>query len=94
MEELLNKLRRERFDLSTKIKNLENFRGTEEWNKLSVNHKQLLDIQLNAMRTYLETLIGRCLNIQEEIDNENTSEEKKTKNDEEPVVKIIVIEKD
>lgn len=57
-----------------KIRKLEKFRGTNEWNKLSVNHKQLLDIQINAMRTYMEALIGRCLDIQDKINSANKND--------------------
>lgn len=92
LDRVLFNLKVEKNQLSNKIKSLEKFRGTDDWNKLSVNHKQLLDIQLQAMRTYLETLVGRCLDIQERIDNENTSEENKPKNNEEPIVKIIILE--
>lgn len=61
--ELLSKLHREKVELLGKIKRLEGFRRTDKWNELSVNHKQLLDIQLSAMRTYLECLIGRIIDI-------------------------------
>lgn len=67
MEELLIKLRREKIELFGKIKRLESFRGTDEWKTLSVAHKQLLDIQLQSMKTYLEALIGRCLDIEEHL---------------------------
>lgn len=67
MKDLLMKLRKERFELSRKIIKLERFRETKEWNELSLNHKELLDIQINAMRTYQEILIARCLDIQQEI---------------------------
>lgn len=69
-EELLMKLRKERFELHGKIVKIEKFRGTDEWDKLSVNHKQLLDIQLQSMRTYVETLVGRCLDIEENMNND------------------------
>ena len=65
MEELLIKLNKEKIELFGKIRKIEKFRGTEEWKKLSTNHKQLLDIQLAAIE-----------------------------NNEDPVVKIIVIKKD
>ena len=66
--ELLDKLNKEKIELLSKIKKLEEFRLTEKWNELSVSHKQLLDIQLQAMRTYLECLIGRCVDL---LENEN-----------------------
>lgn len=95
MEELLIKLRREKMELFGKIKRLESFRGTDEWKTLSVAHKQLLDIQLQSMRTYLEALIGRCLDIEEHLNDkandkkpvENESKEK----DDEDSVKVIII---
>ena len=95
MEELLIKLRREKMELFGKIKRLESFRGTDEWKTLSVAHKQLLDIQLQSMRTYLEALIGRCLDIEEHLkdktdDKEPVENESKENNDEDPV-KVIII---
>lgn len=71
MKELLMKLRKERMELNTKINNLVRFIGTNEWNKLSSGHKQLLDIQLQAMRTYYECLVGRCIDI---LENNKESE--------------------
>lgn len=70
-EELLIKLRKERMELRGKIIKLDKFRGTNEWDKLSVGHKQLLDIQLQAMRTYYECLVGRCIDI---LENNKESE--------------------
>ena len=88
-EEILLKLRKERMELHGKIMKLDKFRGTDEWNKLSVSHKQLLDIQLQAMRTYMEALVGRCLDIEEKINNK--VEEKVEENDENQA-KIIIID--
>ena len=82
MEEVLINLRKEKMELFGKIRKLEKFRGSAEWEKLSVAHKQLLDIQLQSMRTYLECLIGRVLDIET-----NSKEE----NEEEPTIKIIKI---
>ena len=87
MEEILVNLRKERMELTGKIRKLESFRTTKEWDKLSVSHKQLLDIQLQSMRTYLECLIGRCLDIQCNIDKQETSKEEQ----EEPIIKVIKI---
>ena len=89
-EELLLKLRKERMELTGKINKLVEFRGSVEWNNLSVNHKQLLDIQLKAMETYREALIGRCLDIEEKLNDK--SEENKEENDENPVKVIIIID--
>lgn len=75
MKDLLIKLRKERMELTGKISNLEKFRGSKEWNELSVYHKELLDIQLDAMRTYREVLIGRCIDIEMILDRENNPKE-------------------
>ncbi len=95
MEELLIKLRREKMELFGKIKRLESFRGTDEWKTLSVTHKQLLDIQLQSMRTYLEALIGRCLDIEEwlkdKADDKEPVENESKENDNEDPVKVIII---
>lgn len=61
--EIVDKLSKERFDLILKIRNLENFRQSEDWIKLSFNHKYLLDIQLQSMRTYVECLNARINDI-------------------------------
>ena len=70
MKELLTKLGRERMELTNKINNLIKFRGTVEWDKLTATHKQLLDIQLEAMKTYSEALTGRCIEILERMNRE------------------------
>lgn len=91
-EELLIKLRRERMELRTKIIKLDKFRGTNEWDKLSVNHKQLLDIQLQAMRTYYECLVGRCIDILEnnkESENSNIDTGKGKDHHVTPIIEII-----
>lgn len=61
--EIINKLNREKFELLSKIRNLEKFIFSEEWKELSVNHKCLLDIQLQSMRTYIECLNARISDI-------------------------------
>ena len=95
MEELLIKLKREKMELFGKIRRLESFRGTDEWKTLSVAHKQLLDIQLQSMRTYLEALIGRCLDIEENLkgkaDDKEPVENESKENDDEDPVKVIII---
>lgn len=92
MKELLFKLRKERFELTGKIRKLEEFRGTEEWNKLTVYHKELLDIQLNAMKTYLEVLVARCIDIQMDLDKKSEPEEDKPKENNEKPVKIVIVD--
>lgn len=86
MQEVLDKLRREKIELSGKIRNLEKFRGSDEWKKLSVAHKQLLDIQLQAMRTYLEAIIGRYIDIEETLNNKAENE-----SNNEDSIKVIII---
>lgn len=92
MKELLMKLRKERMELNTKITNLVRFRGTDEWNKLTSTHKQLLDIQLEAMKTYSEALTGRCIEIQERMaEQETVSKPEDNKDEDEPRVIVINI---
>lgn len=90
MKELLMKLRKERMELTGKINNLVKFRGTDEWNKLTATHKQLLDIQLEAMKTYSEALTGRCIEIQERM-SEQKEEQPKENAKENDDVKVIII---
>lgn len=92
MKELLFKLRKERLELTGKMRKLEEFRGTEEWNKLTVYHKELLDIQLNAMKTYLEVLVARCLDIEMGLYKENKSKKDKPKEDNEKPIKIAIVD--
>lgn len=61
--EIISKLNREKFDLLSKIRNLEKFIFSEEWKELSVSHKYLLDIQLQSMRTYIECLNARISDV-------------------------------
>lgn len=91
-EELLMKLRKERMELTGKINNLVKFRGTVEWNKLTATHKQLLDIQLEAMKTYSEALTGRCIEIQERAEQEKKNEKSDKQENEEPMTKVIIID--
>ena len=77
--EIIMKLEKEKYELHSKIMKLGKFRSTEEWNKLSVNHKCLLDIQLSAMQTYLETLMSRLVDLrteesEQDDDKDNTIE--------------------
>lgn len=62
-DEIINKLHKERFELLSKIRNLEEFIFSEEWKELSVSQKFLLDIQLQSMRTYQECLNARISDI-------------------------------
>ena len=91
MKELLMKLRKERMELNSKINNLVKFRGTVEWNKLTATHKQLLDIQLAAMKTYSEALTGRCIEIQERMAEQETASKPEDNKDEDEPVKVFII---
>lgn len=91
-EKLLIELRKERIGLTSKINNLIKFRGTDEWNKLTSTHKQLLDIQLEAMKTYSEALTGRCIEIQERVVQEKKNEKSDKQENEEPMTKVIIID--
>lgn len=92
MVELLIKLSRERLELTGKIKRLEEFRGTDEWNKLTVYHKELLDIQLNAMKTYLEVLVARFIDIEMNLDKKSEPKEDKPKENKEEPIKIVIVD--
>ena len=94
MKDLLIKLRKERMELTIKISNLEKFRGSKEWNNLSAYHKQLLDIQLNAMRTYREVLIGRCIDLDIEMNKKDKPKGTKANEDSisnEDSIKVIIV---
>ena len=91
MEEILIKLRKERLELTNKINKLVKFRGTDEWNKLTSTHKQLLDIQLEAMKTYSEALTGRCIEIQERMAEQKTASKPEGNKDEDEPVKVFII---
>lgn len=88
MQELLDKLRKEKIELSGKIRNLEKFRGTDEWSKLSVSHKCLLDIQLEAMKTYFECLSARTVDIETNKDQQENKPE--SEQDDIKIIKIII----
>ena len=68
---------------------MEKFRGTDEWNELSVNHKQLLDIQLSIMKSYLEVLIGRCLDLVSNLPKENN--ENKDEENKDDSIKVVIV---
>lgn len=81
--EIIMKLEKEKYELHSKIMKLGKFRSTEEWNKLSVNHKCLLDVQLSAMQTYLETLMSRIVDLR--------TEESKQEDENDIGISIIVL---
>ena len=69
--ELINKLREELLDLNGKILKILNFQGTVEWHYLPSYQKHLLNIQVQAMKTYAEILNTRIDLIGYEIKEEN-----------------------
>ena len=62
---IVERLRKEKQDLIVKATKLSNFRGTEEWGKLTLAEQVLLDTQLSVMNTYIEILVNRIILIQE-----------------------------
>ncbi len=77
--EIIMRLEKEKYELNSKITKLRKFRCTEEWDKLSVNHKCLLDIQLSAMQTYLETIMSRIVDLEtKESENEEKDDDTTT----------------
>ena len=66
-------LRNEIENINIKIKGLLLFR-TEHFMELDSNHLCLLDIQLNAMRTYSETLSARIILLEGDEDGTNSNE--------------------
>lgn len=75
INEIITKLEKEKYELNSKIMKLGKFRATEEWNKLSIHHKCLLDIQLSAMRTYLETLMSRLVDLRSKRDRQEDEQD-------------------
>lgn len=75
--ELINKLREELKDLNAKIIKILNFQGTLEWHYLPSYQKHLLNIQLQAMKTYSEILNTRVDLIGYEIKGDDHNGVKK-----------------
>ena len=69
-EKLLIDLRQERDSINNKIHRLILFR-TKHFMELDSNHLCLLDIQLNVMRTYSETLSARIVLVEGGLDENN-----------------------
>lgn len=88
MEELLIKLHTEEQELIHKISKLTKFRESDDYKNLSVYHKGLLEIQLNAMKTYLEVIMSRVVDIKT---NQSESE---LKTDPDRILIIISDKKD
>lgn len=61
MSTVEDRLRLEKFDLSTKIKKAREFRLTQDWVDLPVTEKCLLDTQISIMETYREVLTNRIV---------------------------------
>ena len=81
MKETINKLKVEQSELIHKMNKLSRFRGSDEYKSLSMTQILLLDVQLSAMKTYLEAVTGRIIDLE-------TNE--KSENEEDPV-KVIII---
>lgn len=83
MKEIINKLKVEQSELIHKMNKLHKFRGSDEYENLSMTQVLLLDVQLSAMKTYLEALTGRIIDL-----------ETNDKSNELPEVKVVIIKKD
>ena len=94
MEELLIKLHREEQELIHKINKLTKFRESDDYKNLSVYHKGLLDIQLNAMKTYVDILSARCVDIEINLNTEIKETESELKIDPDRIPIIISDKKD
>lgn len=81
MKEIINKLKVEQSELIHKMNRLSKFRGSDEYENLSMTQILLLDVQLSAMKTYLEAISGRIIDLE-------TND--KSKNKENPTKVIIV----
>lgn len=81
MKEVINKLKVEQSELIHKMNKLSRFRGSDEYKNLSMTQILLLDVQLSAMKTYLEAISGRIIDLE-------TND--KSKNKENPTKVIIV----
>ena len=71
MKEIINKLKVEQSELIHKMNKLHRFRGSDEWENLSMTQTLLLDVQLSAMKTYLEALTGRIIDLETNDKSEN-----------------------
>ena len=50
---------------------LSRFRGSDEYKNLSMTQILLLDVQLSAMKTYLEAVTGRIIDLETNEKSEN-----------------------
>lgn len=71
MKEVINKLKVEQSELIHKMNRLSKFRGSDEYENLSMTQILLLDVQLSAMKTYLEALTGRIIDLETNDKSEN-----------------------
>lgn len=94
MEELLIKLHREQQEVIHNINKLLRFRESEDYKNLSAQHKGLLDIQLSAMRTYVDTLSARCVDIEINLNTEIKETESEAKIEPDRILIIISDKKD
>lgn len=67
IRELQNKLQRESNQLVNKIMGLENMFSCEQVEKITNSQLNLLDIQLNSMKTYYRVLRARIEDFEHEI---------------------------
>lgn len=66
-EDVVNKLKNERFELRQKVINLETFLISEDFQRLSHNQKSLLQDQYAAMQTYSKILLERIVLLMNEL---------------------------
>lgn len=71
MKEIINKLKVEQSELIHKMNRLSKFRGSDEYENLSMTQILLLDVQLSAMKTYLEAITGRIIDLETNDKSEN-----------------------
>lgn len=93
----VEKLRKEQRALIANANKLYNFRGSEEWDSLTIAEKTLIDTQLSIMHTYIETLTNRIILIQEKLKEACECEELKEvceceENNKPKVIKITIEE--
>lgn len=66
-QEIIENLRKENAEITSKTNRLEEFMHTEEYGRLSNKEQRLLLIQYNAMQTYADVLLQRIDEIKERL---------------------------
>ena len=66
-QEIIENLRKENAEITSKTNRLEEFMHTEEYGRLSNKEKRLMLIQYNAMQTYADVLLQRIDEIKERL---------------------------